>query len=45
LICVIILAAIGTLLLPAGQYNKLAVAGQSFTMTTGSRKMKQKNKS
>ena len=33
---VIILAAIGTWLLPAGQYNKLAVTGQSFTMTTDS---------
>ena len=36
LMCVIILAAIGTWLLPAGQYNKLTVAGQSFTMTTDS---------
>ena len=36
LMCVIILAAIGTWLLPAGQYNKLSVTGQSFTMTTDS---------
>ena len=33
---VIIIAAIGTWLLPAGQYNKLAVNGQSFSMTTDS---------
>jgi uncharacterized ion transporter superfamily protein YfcC len=36
LMCVIILAAIGTWLLPAGQYNKLALTGQSFTMITDS---------
>lgn len=36
LMCVIILAAISTWLLPAGQYNKLTVTGQSFTMTTDS---------
>ncbi len=33
---VIILAAISTWLLPAGQYNKLAVNNESFVMTTGS---------
>ena len=33
---VIIIAAISTWLLPAGQYNKLAVSGQSFSMTTDS---------
>ncbi|GAB2839534.1 YfcC family protein [Ferruginibacter profundus] len=31
---VIILAAAGTWLLPAGQYNKLAVSGKNFTMVT-----------
>jgi uncharacterized ion transporter superfamily protein YfcC len=36
LMFVIILAAVGTWLLPAGQYNKLAVTGSSFTMTTDS---------
>lgn len=34
LMMVIILAAIGTWLLPAGQYNKLSVAGKTFTMVT-----------
>ena len=34
LMIVIILAAIGTWLLPAGQYNKLAVTGKTFTMVT-----------
>ncbi len=34
LMMVIILAAICTWLLPAGQYNKLAVTGKTFTMTT-----------
>src|SRR5689334_15432693 len=34
LIVVIILAAICTWLLPAGQYNKLSVSGQSFVMAT-----------
>jgi len=33
---VIILAAIGTWLLPAGQYNKLSVTGKNFTMVTDS---------
>ncbi len=33
---VIILAAAGTWLLPAGQYNKLAITGPSFTMFTDS---------
>src|SRR6185503_903021 len=36
LMIVIIIAAICTWLLPAGQYNKLAVSGQSFSMTTDS---------
>jgi uncharacterized ion transporter superfamily protein YfcC len=36
LMCVIILAAVATWLLPAGQYNKLSVTGQLFTMTTDS---------
>jgi len=36
LMVVIILAAICTWILPAGQYNKLAVSGQSFTMSTDS---------
>lgn len=36
LMFVIILAAVGTWLLPAGQYNKLAVTGSSFSMTTDS---------
>ena len=36
LIIVIILAAICTWLLPAGQYNKLSVSGPSFSMTTPS---------
>jgi uncharacterized ion transporter superfamily protein YfcC len=36
LMIVIILAAIGTWLLPAGQYNKLAVSGKNFTMITDS---------
>ncbi len=36
LMFVIILAAAGTWLLPAGQYNKLAVNGPSFSMTTDS---------
>jgi len=31
---VIILAAIATFLLPAGQYNKLSVTGKTFTMVT-----------
>ena len=34
LMIVIILAAIGTWLLPAGQYNKLLVTGKTFTMVT-----------
>ncbi|WP_460561695.1 YfcC family protein [Ferruginibacter profundus] len=34
LMLVIILAAAGTWLLPAGQYNKLAVSGKNFTMVT-----------
>ena len=34
LMMVIILAAIGTWLLPAGQYNKLSVTGKTFTMIT-----------
>ena len=34
LMMVIILAAIGTWLLPAGQYNKLSVTGKTFTMVT-----------
>ena len=34
LMMVIILAAVGTWLLPAGQYNKLAVTGKNFTMIT-----------
>ena len=36
LMLVIILAAIATWLLPAGQYNKLAVSGKTFSMTTDS---------
>jgi uncharacterized ion transporter superfamily protein YfcC len=36
LMMVIILAAIGTWLLPAGQYNKLSVTGKTFTMVTDS---------
>ncbi|MBK7123017.1 MAG: YfcC family protein [Chitinophagaceae bacterium] len=36
LMLVIILAAIGTWLLPAGQYNKLSVTGKNFTMVTDS---------
>jgi len=34
LMIVIILAAISTWLLPAGQYNKLSVSGKTFTMDT-----------
>jgi uncharacterized ion transporter superfamily protein YfcC len=34
LMIVIILAAIATWLLPAGQYNKLSVTGKTFTMVT-----------
>lgn len=34
LMIVIILAAIATWLLPAGQYNKISVSGQSFVMRT-----------
>src|SRR6478736_9410933 len=34
LMLVIILAAIGTWLLPAGQYNKLSVTGKTFTIVT-----------
>lgn len=34
LMIVIILAAIGTWLLPAGQYNKLSMTGKTFTMVT-----------
>ena len=34
LMMVIILAAIATWLLPAGQYNKLSVTGKTFTMVT-----------
>ncbi len=34
LMMVIILAAIGTWLLPAGQYNKLSVTGKNFSMVT-----------
>ncbi len=34
LMMVIILAAVGTWLLPAGQYSKLAVSGKNFTMVT-----------
>jgi uncharacterized ion transporter superfamily protein YfcC len=34
LMIVIILAAVGTWLLPAGQYNKMAVTGKNFTMVT-----------
>ena len=34
LMMVIILAAVGTWLLPAGQYNKLAATGKNFTMVT-----------
>src|SRR5664279_3944144 len=34
LMMVIILAALGTWLLPAGQYNKLSVNGKTFTMVT-----------
>ena len=34
LMIVIILAAVSTWLLPAGQYNKLAVTGKTFTMVT-----------
>lgn len=34
LMMVIILAAIGTWLLPAGQYNKMSVTGKTFTMVT-----------
>jgi uncharacterized ion transporter superfamily protein YfcC len=34
LMMVIILAAISTWLLPAGQYNKLSVSGKTFTMVT-----------
>jgi len=37
---VIILAAISTWLLPAGQYNKLSVSGQSFSMITDSSEIK-----
>lgn len=36
LMIVIILAAIATWLLPAGQYNKLAISGKNFSMTTDS---------
>ncbi len=36
LMMVIILAAMGTWLLPAGQYNKLSVTGKTFTMVTDS---------
>ena len=36
LMIVIILAAMATWLLPAGQYNKLAVSGKNFTMVTDS---------
>lgn len=36
LMIVIILAAIATWLLPAGQYNKLSVTGKTFTITTDS---------
>lgn len=36
LMIVIILAAIATWLLPAGQYNKLSVTGKTFTMITDS---------
>ena len=34
LMMVIILAALSTWLLPAGQYNKLSVSGKAFTMVT-----------
>ncbi|HEX2683014.1 MAG TPA: hypothetical protein VHL77_03740, partial [Ferruginibacter sp.] len=34
LMLVIVLAAVSTWLLPAGQYNKLSVAGKTFTMVT-----------
>ena len=34
LMMVIIFAAVGTWLLPAGQYNKLSVTGKTFTMVT-----------
>src|SRR5690349_18152906 len=36
LMMVIILAAISTWILPAGQYNKLSVNGKNFTMATDS---------
>lgn len=36
LMAVIVLAAINTWLLPAGEYNKLSVTGESFTLKTGS---------
>jgi uncharacterized ion transporter superfamily protein YfcC len=36
LMIVIILAAVATWLLPAGQYNKLSVTGKTFTMATDS---------
>jgi uncharacterized ion transporter superfamily protein YfcC len=35
LMIVIMLAAVSTWLLPAGQYHKLALSGQSFIITTG----------
>ena len=34
LMIVIILAAVGTWLLPAGQYNKLSVSGKTFSVAT-----------
>lgn len=39
LMVVIILAAISTWLLPAGQYNKLSVTGKTFTMVTDTNEM------
>ena len=39
LMMVIILAAISTWLLPAGQYNKLSVTGKTFTMVTDTNEM------
>ena len=39
LMMVIILAAIGTWLLPAGQYNKMSVTGKTFTMVTDTKEI------
>jgi len=40
LMVVIILAAVSTWLLPAGEYNKLSVSGKSFSMDSGSGSVK-----